>query len=138
MFLNILSKILLGGFGDFMQTYKDIKVAEMKQSADKVKVVKELELARFEKEEQARQTAKDIRLATKDHWEIRFAIGIVVIPTSLHYAFTVLDSIYHFGWEVAPLPAPMDEWQATIILSYFGYGTFRHGANVLAARLLRK
>lgn len=137
MIWALIKDILTGGIGKLAQSYRDIKIAEIKEKGNVTNTVKELELKRLEAEETARQTSKEIRLATKDYWEVRFAIGLVAIPSSLHYAFTAFESIYGFGWNIQPLPEPLNEWQGIIILSYFGYGTIRHGTNVIAMLLKR-
>lgn len=45
------------------------------------------------------------------------------LPLVLHLACVAVDSAFPGlfpGWVVHKLPAPMDEWQGTIILSLFG------------------
>lgn len=37
----------------------------------------------------------------------------------LHVWMIVLDRCFHLGWNVPALPKPLDEWEGTIILSFF-------------------
>lgn len=129
---------LTGGVGKFFETKRDIRIAELKAEDKKLSTIEVLELARLEADKKEAEQAKQIRIATKDFWEMRLAVGIVGISTSLHYGFTVIDHIYNFGWDIKPLPAPMDEWQQTIILSYFGYSATKTIAKTVATILMKK
>lgn len=138
MLMKLLTTLLTGGIGKVADTYRDIKIAKVKESTQINNVVKELELKRLENEQAAHEAAKEVRIATKDYWEIRFAVGLVAIPTSFHYACIVIDSIYNMGWNIQKLPTPLDDLQGTIILSYFGLVSVRHGINVVAASMLKR
>lgn len=138
MIWTLLKSLLTGGIGKFADTYRDVKIAKIKNNTHLNNVVKDLEIKRLENEKAASQNAKEIRTATKDNWEMRLAVALVAIPTSFHYAATVLDHTYGFGWNVKPLPEPLDEWQAKIILSFFGLTIARVGINTVAAFLLKK
>lgn len=138
MLIKILTSLFTGGIGKVADTYRDIKIAKVKESTQINNVVKELELKRLENEKAAHEAAKEIRIAMKDHWEIRLAVGLVAIPTSFHYACIVIDKTYNMGWQIQQLPEPLNEWQGTIILSYFGLVSVRHGINAVAASLLKR
>lgn len=135
---RLLSSILTGGISEVVNAIRDIQYAKIKQSTETNEIVKELELERLENENQARMAAKEIRLATKDFWETRLAVALASVPTAFHYAAIVLDSTYHFGWNIAPLPEPFNEYEAIILLSPFGYGVLRSGISAFASTMLRK
>jgi hypothetical protein len=138
MLWNLAASLLTGGFGKFADTYRDVRIAALTNETATNTVVQNLELSRLKNEDAARQSAKEIRLATADFWEMRLAVALVAIPTALHYAAIVFDSIYNLGWNVQPLPAPFDEWGGIILLSPFGYGTLKSGINATAAILLKR
>lgn len=138
MWWKLALSLLTGGFTQAGEIYRDIRYAKIKADTSKNETVKELELKRLENEAQANQNIKEVRLATKDHWEIRLAVGLIAVSTSMHYAAITFDSIYHFGWNVAPLPGKFGEYEEIILLSFFGYGVAKSGINAVAATMLRK
>lgn len=135
--LSVISSVFTGGFSKAADTVRDIKIANIKQQGDKITVAGNLELARLENEKIRSKNAKDIRIAIKDHWEIRVASGLSAISTSFHFAAINIDKTYNMGWNVQPLPEPLNEWQGSIILGLFGLGIASKGINVLAAKLLK-
>lgn len=69
----------------------------------------------------ALEIAQANRLATADNAGVRWAIGIVALALCGHVAAVVVASTFPgLGWTVHALPAPMNEWEGTIILSLFG------------------
>jgi hypothetical protein len=69
----------------------------------------------------ALEIARDNKLATTDNFGVRLAIGMVAVALCGHVAAVVIASTFPaLGWTVHALPAPMDQWQGTIILSLFG------------------
>ncbi|MDQ2067638.1 hypothetical protein Q9295_14770 [Xinfangfangia sp. CPCC 101601] len=66
------------------------------------------------------------RLASPENPGIRWAIGIVALALCTHVAAVVVASILpSLGWRVHALPAPMNDWQGSIILSLFGLSALR-------------
>lgn len=49
-------------------------------------------------------------------WMIPSAFGLCL----LHFGAIVFDSVGHFGWQVAKLPAPYDQMQWSIVMSVIG------------------
>lgn len=45
--------------------------------------------------------------------------GMFVVPTGIYYSAIILDSLFHWDWNVAALPAPYDTWGAAIVLALF-------------------
>jgi hypothetical protein len=52
-------------------------------------------------------------------WVTALMRPFLFYPLALHYVAVVTDSIFRFSWDIDRLPAPMDEWQGTILLSLF-------------------
>lgn len=136
--ISLAKAFISGGIGKFLETKRDIRIEQIRQDGANISVAKELELQRLENQNVAAQNAKEIRIATKDTWEMRLAVALVAIPTSFHYAAIAIDKTYNMGWNIALLPAPMDDYQGRIILGFFGLGAVKVGINVLAAKLLKK
>jgi hypothetical protein len=128
-----LLKLITGSGGIVSNLSKAYEKKLEAQSKHDV-LLADLDIANMEAELEARRQAKAIRLETAGFWEMRLAVGIVAVATACHYAAVILDSIYQFSWDVAALPAPMDQWEGTIILSFFGL----QGAVGIGSALVRR
>lgn len=42
-----------------------------------------------------------------------------VVPLGIWFSLVIADSIFHFTWNVAALPAPLDQWAGWIVSSLF-------------------
>lgn len=61
------------------------------------------------------------RLATSDNPGLRWAIGLIAMAMAGHLALVAFVSAFpQIGWTVHALPAPMNQWQAEIVLALFG------------------
>jgi hypothetical protein len=138
MLWQLLFSLVTGGFSKAADTYRDVKYAQIEKETATNNVVRDIQLKRLDNEEKQQQNAKEIRLATKDFWEIRLTVGIIAFVSALHYAAIVFDSIYHFGWAIAELPDPFNDYEIVILLSFFGYGTVKSGINAVIVAILRK
>lgn len=91
-----------------------------------------------EDRQNAREAARDIRLATSGHWEQRVITVAVVLPYVVHEWLVAWDTMWPQPWSVEKWPAPFDEWGGAILLSYFGVigltGSARAVAGALAIR----
>lgn len=56
-------------------------------------------------------------------WVTRWIMPAFAYPVAAHFGAVILDSIFHFSWNIAALPKPLDEWEGQIILSFFIVGT---------------
>lgn len=119
----MLIKLLLGlftGSGGITSSLKEAYTAKLKAETQEQVLLAERDIAILEGEQDARREVAQIRRETAGHWEMRVAVGLIAIATATHYAAVVADSLFLFKWNVAKLPAPMDKWEAAIILSFFG------------------
>ena len=105
--LRLLASIFGGGIPDQLRRAYEAKLAA---GNDADRIAAEVEIARLQN-----------RLATSDNPVLRLAIGIIALAMALHLALVVFVSAFPFwGWTVHALPAPMNDWQASIILGFFG------------------
>jgi hypothetical protein len=106
-----LTGLLGGGLGDQLRRAYE---AKLNAANDADRLVAESTI-------RALEIAQANRLATPDNWGVRLAIGIVAVALCGHVAAVVIASTFPaLGWTVHALPAPMNDWQGTIILSLFG------------------
>ena len=84
------------------------------------------------------QNAKEIRLATANFLEMRLLTVAVAVPFVAHTWAVALDTTFKFGWGIPKFPAPFDQYEGAILLSFFGLsgatGIFKAiaGAAILA------
>lgn len=86
----------------------------------------QIALAEVNAEIESRRNARDVRLATKDFWEMRLMTGVVLGIFTFHLCLIALDT-FTTGtrweikdWNVPAFPSPIHEWEGAIILSLFG------------------
>lgn len=109
--LGALTGLFGGGLGDQLRRAYE---AKLKAETDADKLAADTTI-------RALEIAQANRLATTDNWGVRLAIGIVAVALCGHVAAVVIASTFpSLGWTVHALPAPMNQWQGTIILSLFG------------------
>lgn len=81
-----------------------------------------------------------VRLATAGFWEMRLITFLIAVPFVVHLwlvAYDTLTSGTRFeiiGWNVAAFPAPFNEWEGAILLSFFGiYAAGKVGMGLVSA-----
>ncbi|WP_395173938.1 hypothetical protein [Roseibium alexandrii] len=67
----------------------------------------------------SRQAARDIVLAEQGWWVTAMIRPAFAWPIVIWSGAVVADSLFHFEWNVAALPPPLDEWAAWIVGAYF-------------------
>lgn len=121
--MKFLLNLLTGGLADrLLDAYR----AKLTAGNDALRVQADTRIAEVEAEVEARAIAKDVRLAMAGFWEMRLLTFLAGLPACLHFAAVALDSTLPGlfpGWVVHALPGSMADWQGTIILGLFGFGT---------------
>ncbi len=118
--LGWLGSLLTGGLAQQLQqawaTYEAAQTSEAKAAA-------QVEVQRIQGLMAAQQQAASIRTATSGQWEQRLLVFLAAIGPVLHYLAVCIVSTWPArfpGWTVLALPAPMDQWEGSILLSFFG------------------
>jgi hypothetical protein len=60
------------------------------------------------------------RNQTSGFWEMRLLTFIIGGCFTLHLLAVTLDTIFALGWRIAKYPAPFDQYEGSILLSFFG------------------
>lgn len=110
---------------------------ELKLSADtdEKRLIADAAIADVNRQIEASRNVAAIRLATAGFWEMRLIAAIIAGCFALHLLLVTLDTCFAFGWRIPKFPAPFDEWEGAILLSFFGVQTVSAGFNVLAAAI---
>lgn len=131
-----LGKILDGLSG----AYK----AKLAAENDAARIDAEVEIKRFEAALAMHQHATQIRLATAGFWEMRLLAFIIASVFVTHIVLVGIGTNFGqlFGWEwalhIPAFPSPINEWEAQIILSFFGLQAATVGVKAIAAGLSRR
>lgn len=83
----------------------------------------------------ARQAAKEIRLATAGFWEMRLMTFLIAAPFVAHLWLVGIDTMWPQPWNVEKWPAPFDEWEGAILLSFFGVTVVGTGIKAVAGAI---
>lgn len=127
--LNWASGGLLDKFLGFVERREAARLAAMNDEQRRV----------YEDRQDARRAATTVRLATAGHWEQRLLTFLIAAPFVLHLWLVAWDTMWPQPWSVEKWPAPFDEWEGAILLSYFGViGLTTVGRAVAAAIAVRR
>ena len=110
--MNLVARILglLTGAGGIPEQLRLAYQARLNAANDAERIEADREFSRLSN-----------RLATSDNVGLRIAIAIISISMAAHVALVAFVSSFpQWGWTVHALPAPMNEWEGSIIMSLFG------------------
>lgn len=60
------------------------------------------------------------RRLTAGFMEMRVLTFFIAFPFVLHLNLVGLDTCFKLGWAIPKYPTPFNEWEGTILLSFFG------------------
>lgn len=66
-----------------------------------------------------RQAQRDVLLAEQGRTITSLMRPAFAYPLAIYYAAVIADSLLHFRWNVAALPAPIGDWSGWIISAIF-------------------
>jgi hypothetical protein len=86
----------------------------------------------------AKRNSEEVRKATSGFWEMRLITALIAGSFTLHLCAVTLDTVFKLGLAVPKYPAPFDQWEATILLSFFAVQAWSHTVRSLVGALLKK
>ena len=131
----MLAAIIKWATGSLLSQLTEAYTAKLAAQNDEQRLVADAAIKQLEAEMQARAGAKEIRLATAGFWEMRAIAAVIAGCFALHLLLVTLDTCFSFGWRVAAFPAPFDQWEGTILLSFFGVQVAGQGITAIAAAI---
>ncbi len=125
---------IIGGIGNWL-TGGGIKVladtyARYKDSDD-ARLRQQAEMARAQLE-----AMLIVRQSTAGFWEQRVLAFMIAFPFALHAFLVGLDTSFKLGWGIWSYPAPFDEWEGLILLSFFGIQAAQRGLTTVATAVV--
>ena len=131
----MIALILNALTGGLLKAWK----AKLTADSDEKRLIADAAIADIKAQSEVRQQAAQIRRETAGYWEMRVATAVIAWPTAAHYALVTYDTMdTSRNLAIPALPSPMDEWQAAIILSFFGVQLGTKAVQSLASALRRR
>lgn len=124
--------------GPLIAALGDAYKAKLAADNDESRLIAETAIKDIERQIADREAAKEIRLATATFWEMRLVTALVAGCFALHLLLVTLDTCFALGWRVSAFPKPFDEWQGTILLSFFGVQAVGKGITAIASAIRRR
>lgn len=121
--------------GDLMGALTRAYELKLKAENDQQRLIADAAIADISKQVEAARNAKEIRLASVGFWEMRLITAVIAGCFALHLLLVTLDTCFALGWKIAKFPAPFDEWEGMILLSFFGIQAVGGGLNAIAAAI---
>jgi hypothetical protein len=98
------------------------------------RVASEVVIEHVRAEIENRRAARDILVAEQGRWLTSLPRPLFAIPLGIWWTAVIADSLFHFDWNVAALPPPLDEWAAAIVAALFLVDGGERIARVFLAR----
>ncbi|WP_310620903.1 hypothetical protein [Flexibacterium corallicola] len=89
------------------------------QENERDRIAAEVTKESIRAEVEARRAARDIVLAEQGWWVTAMIRPAFAWPIVIWSGAIVADSLFHFEWNVAALPSPLNEWAGWIVAAYF-------------------
>ena len=121
--------------GDLLGKLAEAYQARLRAQNETEKLVADVAIKDIERQMADRAAAKEIRLATAGFWEMRLITVLIAAPFVLHLNLVALDTSFKLGWKIPAFPAPFDQWQGAILLSFFGIHVIGQGITALAGAI---
>lgn len=121
--------------GDLTAAFTRAYEMKLKAENEQQRLIADAAIADVNRQIDAARSAKEIRLASSGFWEMRLITAIIAGCFALHLLLVTLDTCFKLGWAIPKFPAPFDEWQGAILLSFFGIQAVGGGLNAIAAAI---
>jgi len=121
--------------GDLIGQLTRAYETKLKAENDTQRLVADAAIRDIEAQIEAKRQSTEIRKQTAGFWEMRLITFLVAGCFTLHLVLVTLDTCFRLGWGVPKYPAPFDEWQGAILLSFFGVQVVGHGIQAIAAAI---
>ena len=121
--------------GDLVGQLTRAYEARLKAANETERLIADVAIKDIERQMADRAAAKEIRLATAGFWEMRTITVLIAAPFVLHLNLVALDTCFKLGWRIPAFPAPFDQWQGAILLSFFGVHVIGQGITALAGAI---
>lgn len=124
-FIAFLLKLGLGGIIDRTLGYME-KKAELEGAQDKLR--SDIAIQHIKSAVEETRIMADLNKSKMEHQIFWWFIGLFILPLAVWWCAVIADSLFYFGWDVAALPSPLDQWAGDMIKWLFYVGSTVGGA----------
>ena len=121
--------------GGILQKVMDIFGKQLDATTERQRIEAGVVIEHVKAEIERRKNATQIRLATAGYWEMRVLTFLIAAPFVLHAGAVGLATTFSLGWGIPAYPAPFDEWEGRILLSFFGVTVAAQGIKAVASAI---
>ncbi len=125
---------ILGGVGSWLGNKGLDQLASIwakHKDSDDAEKRRQAELARAQLE-----ATLIIRQSTAGNWEQRLLHFMIAFPFVLHAFLVGMDTSFKLGLAIPKYPAPFDEWEGLILLSFFGIQAGQRALTTIATAVV--
>ncbi|MRN48696.1 hypothetical protein GJU94_02430 [Brucella sp. 10RB9214] len=131
----MFSSLLRWLTGDFISALTRAYEMKLKAENEQQRLVADAAIADISRQIEEARNAKEVRLASAVFWEMRLITAVIAGCFAIHLVLVTADTCFALGWRIAKFPAPFDEWQGMILLSFFGIQALGGGLNAIASAI---
>jgi len=137
----ILGLLGVDPLGKILDGLRGAYADKLKAGNDLARIDADVEIKRLESALALHQEATRIRLATAGFGEMRLLTFLIALPFVIHVSLVGIGTNFGalFGWDwalhIPAFPAPFNEWEAQILLSFFGLQAGSIAVKAVAAGL---
>lgn len=119
MIAAIFTKVLSWLSGGMLDRMLDHLERRADSETERERIRTNVTIEEIKAEIESRRAARDIVIAEQGWWVTALIRPAFAWPLAIWWAAVIADSLFRFEWNVAALPAPLDEWSGWIIAAYF-------------------
>ena len=93
--------------------------AEADSAVERERITAQVAVEQIKAELGRRQAQRDVLVAEQGRAVTALMRPAFAYPLAVYYAAVIADSLFHFSWNVAALPAPIGDWSGWIISAIF-------------------
>ncbi len=93
--------------------------AESDSAVERERITAAVAIEQVKAELGRRQAQRDVLVAEQGRAVTALMRPAFAYPLAVYYAAVIADSLFHFTWNVAALPAPIGDWSGWIISAIF-------------------
>ncbi len=114
--VGVALKLASGGLLDKAMA---VLKAETDSAVEKERITAQVAIEQVKAELGRRQAQRDVLVAEQGRAVTALMRPAFAYPLAVYYAAVIADSLFHFTWNVAALPAPIGDWSGWIISAIF-------------------
>ena len=115
----ITTALLRLASGGILDRALNLLKARADSAVERERITAEVAVEQVRAELARRQAQRDVLVAEQGRAVTEFMRPAFAYPLAIYYAAVIADSLFHFAWNVAALPAPIGDWSGWIISAIF-------------------